>query len=304
MNKKNIYLLAAIGVVLIALIIQLIVRPAPPSDLSKWNAEEVDRIIITNSEGELDFVWNGTEWRIGPEKYLADDTQMTGLLNRMIKSKVLEKVTESENFARYGLNEENMGKITVISGEKTLQTIYVGQENSTGMFSYIRYPEKKGVYLVSRNLREQIDMTLNDYREKDIANIPSETIKGISVTKGAGYTLVKAVNTAGDDSSDEEVWTLASDSSFDLDQQEATRLANAFNSVMAYEFIDSIQGDPVWEVNVTDESGNSVKFDIYAPDENGRYPATASSSEYKFVLSTYKAEAIMKTLDDLKQTAE
>ncbi|MBN1647091.1 MAG: DUF4340 domain-containing protein [Spirochaetales bacterium] len=302
MNRKNLYRLIAIAVVLVVLIIQGLIKPAGPVRLAEWKAGKIDQIRILNGEKEIVFSKqkDGT-WLYGSENFQADVERMNGLINRLDNSKILQKVTDQEDFGRYGLKDEDAGVITVSQAGKEIFRIIVGQEDASTRFSYIRLPEKNGVYLVSRNLREQIDYGPSYYREMDMLKLEAGSIERIRVSVGDDYELVKILEKGNDGEVPQDIWKLHDNDAVSLNQQLVKNLINALEIVQASDYIDEIDTEPVWKIEIWQTDGKKSEIEIFAAGEDGKNPVTSSGSKYKAVLQTYESKALMKKLDELKE---
>ena len=83
-----------------------------------------------------------------------------------------------------------------------------------------------------------------------------------------------------------------------LEPATVDQLVGAFAPLRADAFPEEDpQGSPFATVTLQLRDGTEEELSLWPPDENGQYPARASSYDYPFLLSDWRAERLLLNMD-------
>lgn len=318
MKTRKIVLLCGIAILAIVLVFQLVLDGK--NSIKDITFEETpDTIEITTPSGNVNLVYEGEKWVVGENKYPTDSAMASKIVEALKSIRVLQTVSRSAQDDRYGLGEAEVITVKATKDGKVLRTLSVGKTAVTSSQTYIQLDEGKDVLLVSNDLHDTFDVTVDKLRDKQILSIDdtSTLTKLEAVNRDGSFTLVKQGEPA--------LWTLSSsanvvlDANMSLNAEKAASWASSFASLRASAFADNVNvGNAVGTLMLT-TADKSVKLTVYeivtekpaSSDDENAEPTVEStwycrSSElpYLYQISEYSASNILKKLSDLSSSTE
>ena len=328
-GTRKIVLLALIGVLLAIYILQLVLGGR--NHIQTLSLEETpDAIVIqggADAAGALRLVSRDGQWFAGEQEYPADQDVVSGMLDALGALRLLGTVSGNADgdLERYGLEG---GGITVTASRegKTLRTLFVGRNTSTGSQSYVRVDGASAVYLAAGALHTTFAATLDSVRSKRVYTLDADEVSRVSVVSPEGsFSFTRnAVAAVPQETQDDgtvtvapapqNVWQLSSgDASYadaSPDDAKVSAWVRTLASLSASTWLaDGAQPPSASpEATVTIEAGGkSYRVSVYAAagadgeeaDEVEEYVAASSESPYLFTVQPYVRLRFCKPLGDL-----
>jgi len=297
MKTRKILLLAAIAVLACVYAAQLVFSRSGSIKELKL-ADEPDSISIARVEGEsLTLAKEGERWFIGEKKYPADQAKVDAMLKAFSTIKVLEVVSASGDFDRYGLDEASRLVIAVSKGGKVLRTLCAGKASSASNQSYAYVDGEKDVLLVAGKLRSEFDKTVESLRDRTVWNVKGESVTRVdsdfsrsprdiagSITRRIPFSIEKS----GEGATWQEIAVPGSGASAN-EKLDATRVDAWVDSIVnlrADSFAPEVSAIPsqnLGTLTIT-ASGKAMTLSIVRKEGDTKYLCVSSESPYPFYL--------------------
>ncbi len=199
--KKNIAILAAVVIVLIAVTVFVFMWDGPTQQtdeasrtetikIFECDAEEITRIYVTLPGEQIEFVRKDEEnWQITGLEDAAIKNFSIGMLASDIssisaKSLVTEKADSLDNF---GLANPSHS-IVVTFKDGSTKTLYGGNKTAIGDAYYFKTADNDTVYTIYQSLFDSLFSPVDDYRDTANLFIDIQQVVGVNVKK-QDYTL-------------------------------------------------------------------------------------------------------------------
>lgn len=301
MKLRKTILLSAIGVLLCVYIIQLISSGKSSIKTLSLKSEPTE---YTIASGGSDVVLSkdGDNWIVGEKKYKANQAFSDNIKDAVTNIKVLDTVSHSDDEAvleRYGLDKDKALTVNATdSNGKTVRTITVGKESSTGSQTYIKVDSNKDIYLVSGSLKNTFGKTVDEMRSKEVFNVKADDLTKVSVSvPGSTWSVER--------SGENDAWSLVGQSAT-LDDEKVNAWINTLPILNVQEWRK--ETDPMPRIAGTtatitagDKEITVTVYEIQNEDKT-EYIGTSSETPYSFIMSQYVAGKFCKKLDDLKKS--
>ena len=197
MNKKNIILAAALGVLAVALLaVYLIVsrKPAKQEEnntnyfaIRKIDTEQVDRLTLKTEQFEGLFLLKGDQWIYEEEDIFPVKQASVNMILSVIVSNLnaFEKLNNPSDIADYGLADPT-AVLKVYSGDTCLLELRVGIRVPTQNRYYAMVDGDDSVYVVSDNYYTYLAKSRTDFLESvQLPTIEEWTLlREITITEG------------------------------------------------------------------------------------------------------------------------
>jgi len=321
LKKEYLVLFAVIAVLLIVLVIsggRSKMRYRVPV-LDKLDKDGVTRIEIARSGEPVLLAKNGDNWTIMPQEYKADPVKVSGVLDVIIDLTLTELAAETKDDLRYELDDENKINVKAFAGETLIREFDVGKVSPTYRHTFVRIGEDTRIFHARESFRSTFDVDRAALRDKSVMAFDQNEITQASLTQGElSFHLTKQLlppesQPTDPDSQKEppepaepvEAWVTQEGSK--AKKTELDSILSQLSNLDCDEFIEDKTkedfADPIYTVTLT--GSKEFTLHIFAKDEEAdKYPALSSENPYPFHLSTWKAEGIMKKLDELLEAEE
>jgi len=147
-------------------------------------ADRVTAVKYRNGAEEFRLVRSAPdEWRLTePIRTPADRWEVERMLDAVLNGEKDRVFTEPvDNLAEFGLDRPQIA-LTLMSGSEILApTLAVGHENPLGFLYYARLGDSREVFTVVAPLRQELDKSLFDLRDKSVILFPGEKIDGLRI---------------------------------------------------------------------------------------------------------------------------
>lgn len=313
MTKRKIILLSAIGVLLVAYIIQ-IANGARSAIGEIVCSSEIDSISIDYNGDNVSILKTNDEWRTKANNYLVGEKSAESVLDLVEKLKILDTVSKNVSSAYlelYGLltplkvtatlngkalKVTNTGK-KIAGVKKTLPTILVGKASAVASQTYIMFEGGKEIYLASGNFSTLKDVTESSLRDKKVFAINSnEIFKVRSTSKNEIWTLEKT----GENENTEWKIVNSSTNEKNIDSEKAKTWIQNISECLASEWIEKDVTLPFASEAEISISAATKNITITLYKDGDKFIGTSTETPYKFYMANYEANNFMKKLEDLK----
>ncbi|MCD6561239.1 MAG: DUF4340 domain-containing protein [Deltaproteobacteria bacterium] len=314
-KKENILLVAAV----LALSLYLLVNKTDRSfyDLPKFKAipeKEVSKIRISKKNSIILLKKKDDTWSISPKEYRADSGMVKEMLNIIDNLTMTALVSESKDYIRYNLNDDNKIVVKVWSGDTLKREFEVGKTVSTYKHTFVRLAGDDRIYHARGNFRGIFDKTVEELRDKKVLAFEKADIREIHIKKGEKSIVFirkkgledTAAGKNKEDKNPEQTetkitWQTAGGKRGDKSHLDS--LLAGLSGLHCDKFINNRNKEdftePVYTVLLKGVKEHTLS--IFAKkDENSKdYPAISSGTAYPFILSEWQALRIMKDPSEL-----
>ncbi len=289
-------------------------------DLKSLDQSEITRIEVIQADRSLTLAGEGDVWKIQPQEFLADPVKIQDMLKTIAELRLTDLAAESQDFQRYDLDEDSRITVKAFKADEMLRQFDIGKTPSTYRHTFVRMADDTKVYYAKESFRSRFEIEINDLRDKGVMEFDKNEISEIRITQ-ANETLVfvkKAVpapQEAGETEAegeavtepppeppaDQEAWVTSDGRTGD--KADLDTILSELSDLRCDEFLEEGSPDqdqePVFSVTVKGAKDFTLRIFPKQDTESGSYPALSSESSYPFLLSTYKAERIIKKKKDL-----
>jgi hypothetical protein len=145
---------------------------------------EISELSVTTADGEVTATKTDATWRItAPVDVPADSIAIAALLESVRAAEQQRLVLEeAEDLAPFGLDEP-IATLVLKRAEGDPIKVAVGKDTPVGASVYVRVGESRNVYSAMRPLRDEINKTLFDLRDRTVLNFASGTIQHVEYAR-------------------------------------------------------------------------------------------------------------------------
>lgn len=318
MNKKTLIILGVIAALVAAIVLQKTVKFSSVPSVDQWDGAADEVVIRKGTAPEVKLSKKDGRWIVGEKSYPAEESVVSSLVKKLDELKLIDLVTEKGFYERFDLSDDRAAHVTVKGNGKVLRDILVGKKGGAGDTAYVKFPDKKEVYLANGALSFELGKDVEGFRTKTLLKCPIESMESVSVKlKGQNYTLVRtveAVPPAADKDKTKEPkkpaetsdkWSVAG-SKDEPDQMKVRNFAGEFGNIMANSFVADADlaaktsGSPMCEITIK-SGGKDLVFKVVKAEGKDSYICFSSENPWFAVVNKTKAESVMKTLKDLQK---
>ncbi len=300
MNKIKIVTLTAIILMIGLLVGKRFFTGSDIRQVTEWEAD-ADTIVLEHPGTSVTLVKQGEEWFIDQTEWKASTRKANTIASKMKEMTIYDRITESGNYARYGLDEESATTIRVRGEGETLREVFIGKQSPGVNQAYVRFPEDKAVYLAGSFAPHDFTLSANELRDRNISQIPATAIDSVTINfDNTSYTLVKKAQEEG---SEEEkgpiVWQLESDKGLVLDQQKLSSMIGQLNMLIARGFTteSAVDGAPVYLAIEVAAFDKTISITMYE-SEDDVIVKTSERPDY-FTITKDSVKTLRRTVDEL-----
>ena len=294
MNRQTILgVILLAQLILIALVWGLQSRPgdAPPVFLS-FDASSVDALAIADAESTVTLARADGDWKLrdgspnGSSNGLpADAGKIDGVLQKLSAAAAGWPVATTESaMKRFEVVEElHQRHVLIRAGEETLADIYLGTSPTFGKV-HARHAAGGPVYAITFSNYEA-GTKRSDWLKKSLLQPEAEVQSVTRKSADAQWTLT----------STDSGWTAEG---VELDQDETNRFIDQLRRLNVLDLVDAeLPPEPSARFTVADGAGPH-ELALFALEDD-EYAATSNRFEGTFGISSYIAEQLDVSLDDL-----
>jgi len=318
MNKRAI---ASLGIIVLLVIVLLAVKyrgGSPLPALSPWEGT-AGEILISREGKTLRIYREGDGWKIGDEGYPADREAVANLEKSLNHLVLTDLIAEQPPYGRYDLSPERAVHVKVKSETNILREIQVGKASSTQRHTYVRLGDSPAVYLASGNLAADFRKSIDDLRDRQIANLAADTVQEIDITlKGKTLRLKKrkvekkATEEAPDLKDEEKTkespektvqWYAETAPGLSLDQNRVNQFLAGLTPLKAagYPAVEKKNLKGALCAVMVKTADGSQTLNIYQKNDDNRHLCAWSGSPYVFTMDEWQAKKFMKGVEDFRE---
>ncbi|MBN1833592.1 MAG: DUF4340 domain-containing protein, partial [Deltaproteobacteria bacterium] len=185
MKKEYIILV----IVIIALVLYLSFRESDRTyyelpEFTELASGRISRIELKSSDNELDLIKKDDGWVVGAEEYPADKTKVDDILSLLQDLSVTELVSESASYVRYGISDDKKITVKAWAGTQLEKEFDVGKAANTYGHTFIKLPDDKSVYLAEGDFRRNVELSLDDVRDKQVLIFDKNDMTEVIIQSG------------------------------------------------------------------------------------------------------------------------
>jgi uncharacterized protein YkuJ len=299
MNKRTLYTLGIILFLIAAVAVKNWSCSGVPS-LDGWY-EPADEIIVTGRDLSLNMAKKEGKWFINEKSYTGDSDLIEALERKARDFKLLDLVSDKGYYDRYDLTEDKAVTVFINGKGKVLRKIVIGKAGSTNNHSYIRFDDRKEVYLASGIMKSDFNLSVSDLRDKRIFDLKKEDIKFFRISYGGKnfdfqlFQNKKVTDGKEENSESPERWVCRGYKDLELSDSAVNSILALFSPLNAAEFPENADKEKNGKIVcvVTIPYGDKkFELEIYSSKENDMHYAWTEESEYVFTLGTWQTEKL------------
>jgi len=279
--------------------------PIPVAEISKLRfASAGDTIVMTRKAGN---------WVINDAAYPGDANKIKRVSELVANLKLATLISESKAYQRYELDDAHKIAVQVWQSGKLVREFDVGKTASSHRHTFVKLADDPRIYHAHENLRSQLAGDTDAFRDKRVMSFEKEQIKGVHIQKDdQQLTFKKEIKEAAEEdastqsqqSGHEQEKYHWKDAEGNLaDANKIDRLIKDMSDLKCQRYIDdktkSDLSNPM--VTLTLEGSETYALSLFdKSDEDSDYPAISSQSDYPFLLSGWRADQVVKFMDEIQ----
>jgi len=284
-------------------------------DIPDLSATDLTKIEIRHGDQTVTLTRQDDGWRVSPGDYPVDDRLVNRMIDDLANLTVTALVSESQNYARYDLDDTHQIRVTAYQDGKVVRAFDIGKAADTMRHTHITLAGNPNVYHARGNFRNDFDQTVESLRDKTVLAFKPEAVTEFTIeTADRSFTLQKitapkASQDAAQPETDakgqtapEAAWQLVNGPT--VDNKTVTGFLTDLSGLKCRAYLtDRPKTDfskPTYLIRI--QSGTPSTLEIFAPaDENANeVPARSSLRRDPFTLSDFDLDPIKNFLTDLK----
>jgi len=153
--------------------------------LLAFDADSVEGLTLETGEGLVEITRGEEGWRIAqPYALEADDAAVDSLVRQLGSAQQERMVVEdAEDLAPFGLDPPPVRVALILADGETL-SLQVGGGTPVGYNVYVMRGDERAVYLTPAALKDNLDKSLFDLRDKQILAFEDSEVEGIDIVAG------------------------------------------------------------------------------------------------------------------------
>ncbi len=288
-------------------------------EMAEISKKDITKIEISKKNEPITLIRQDDKWVIGPDAYPADSGKVEKILDIIDDLSLTALVSESENYIRYDLGEDQRIHVRAFKGDALKREFDIGKAAPSFRHTFIRVEKDPKVYHARKNFRSQFEQTVDNLRDKTVLSFDGNEIQEIAIAKGdRSLALSKkqipvevkpdkdSVKPGKDSKKEEksrppETKTIWQDG--DGKTVEDTKINSLLSSLSGLKCKSYLPGkkedlkEPVYTVHLRGIDELSLSIFKKATDESREYPTISSWNSYAFVLEDSKADNIMSVFE-------
>ena len=312
--KKEYIILVA---VIVALSLYLMLRKTDRSlyelpKLAAVKAADISKIEIGTSKGILVLVKKADGWVVGDRQYRAAADKVRSMTDILGKLTLTTLISESKNYQRYGLDEDQKIAVKAWTGDKLSREVDLGKATAPSRHTFVKIAGNHRVYHARQSFRKQFDLTLDDLRDKTVFTAETEKITRITLAKGDVSAVFEKETTKsqsggnkkdGEEASAPEtvVWKNAGGKVAKTNKID--KLLSSLKKLDCKSFIEGKEKadfkDPIYTITLEGTADHVLMIFEKLNKKDRMYPAVSSKNDFAFSLPNWWVKRFMIDPDSL-----
>ncbi|MBW1765741.1 MAG: DUF4340 domain-containing protein [Deltaproteobacteria bacterium] len=303
-----------LAVIILALILYLSLRKQDRThyqlpELPAVAGEELTKIEILKKDSSIVLKKKDGKWHIDPQGYLVNNHNSKNILDIMEKLNLTTLVSESKDYNRYDLVEDRKITVKAWSGDTLRREIEIGKVTSSFRNTFVKVADDFRVYHASKDLRDQFDKSVDEFRDKAILAFKQNEIQEIGIKKGSQSALFTLKQFPIDNSAEKKdekkgektaetttVWENANGE--EMDKAAMDKLLSMLSDLRCREYLyDRTKeelADPICTVTIKGVKEYVLSIFAKEKEDDETYPGISSENDHPFMLIGWQADTIMK----------
>jgi len=282
-------------------------------ELPRVMEEEITKIQISKQDTAIVLNKKDNTWQIVPQGYPADANQVKPMLDVIEKFTLTALVSESKNYDRYHLDNDNKIKVKAWTGDTLRREFEMGRAAATSRHTFVKLSDDHRVYHARGNFRNRFDLTVEKLRDKTVLSFEQGEIQEIHLSKGkqsmvfARKQVPVEVTPSQEEQAnssqapaEETMWQTADGKRGDRSQLD--RMLTALSKLRCEKYLDDRQKedlvDPIYTIQLTGMGKYSLSVFEKTDEDAKNYPATSSENDYPFLLPDWQVNNFMKNPEE------
>lgn len=326
-NIKKEYII--LGVVIVALSLYLIFRNPNKVHYKLPELKPIDTKILTKIEiakpvQTFTLVNNDAQWLIDPQGYPTDSSKISDITDTIGNLTLTALASKSKNYSRYDLDKDKVIKVKAYQKGRVVREFEIGKTTATNNHTFVKLKDDTRVFHAKKSFRRYFDLKSDELRDKVVMKLDKNGISEIEVEKEGKKVLFKKIAKPVEPKIDEgkkekvkkdekqipeketeTIWAM--EDGKEGDKSELDSILSQLSSLNCDEYIEGKNKEdfiePIYTIRLKGQKDYTLFLyeKIKKGNDNGieNYPVVSSESRYPFLLSTYKAERLMKKPEEL-----
>ncbi len=313
MKLKKEYII--LFLIILALVLYLLSRKQDKIEyelpiLNTIQTSEVSKIEILFKGNTLAINRTGDKWTLGSKGYRADKNRVKNILDFLERVIPVTMASDSKNYTRYGLDDDSKIEVSAFSNDSRIRKLDIGYSVSGHDYTFVRLENDHRVYHVKGKARNLFETDLDGLRDKTVLSFDRNSIKSIIMQKDdKTYEItVSSVEPLPSEERNEpeepeNPWrdNQGNEVNEDIPESILSTLTNLKCEKFLYDSQKTGSKKEVLKITLTGEKDYTLTI-FEKADEDDEYSALSLESPDPFILSEWKAEKLINSIDKMEKT--
>ena len=267
-------------------------------DVTKIEIGKTDQTVVLTRKDE--------GWQVSPGDHPVDVSRVDPMLDTLANLKVTALVSETRNYSRYELGENQQIRVTAYQNDKPVRVLQIGKAAETGRHTHIKLSEDPNVYHAQGNFRQDFDQSVESLRDKSVLAFSSDAVTELMIETGERQVTVKKTDVAkppaGSDPSSEDDPQATSDMQWETTDGQVVakdamdKLLGALTRLECRTYLtDKAKDDfenPTYLIRI--KGAETSVLEVFAAEDDSatEWPARSSLREDPFMLADFDIDPV------------
>lgn len=268
---------------------------------------DMTKVEITRNGKTTALAKKDGRWVIEAGEFPVDPQKISDMLAAMEKLSLSARISESKNYERYELGDEQKIGVKVWAVNAVKREMEIGSTASTFRHTHVRLAGDDIVYQAQGNLRAKFDVTEDGLRDKTVIAFDMESVVKLTIRKDGKTVVVsrkegapqagekekekKALPSGGAATEKAEpIWEDGAGKR--ADAADIRRVLTAISGLKCQEFIKGLKKEdlrqPIIEIVINDKTEHRLVVFAKTDKAAKSHPAFSSGSDYPFLLADHQ----------------
>lgn len=317
-KKETIFL----AIIIIGLSIYLFTRQKDRAlyelpQLAEVAEKQINKIEIEQGQQSISLVKKDEKWFIQPQDYPAAGSRVNDMTETLAGLTLTALVSESQDYQRYELSEEQKIAVKAYSGDKLVRELDIGKAAPSFRHTFVKLSGDPRVYHARDNFKSRFDVGVDELRDKQVMAFAVADIGQIKLAGKDGELVLNKVkapledNQGNQDQKDgsetqsavkaEMVWQ--SQDGRKVDEAKLDRMLSTLSALNCESYLDERTkedfSDPLYSIEVSGGQTHTLKIFPKTNADDEAYPAVSSQNDYPFTLPGWRTDSLMPAFEEL-----
>lgn len=274
---------------------------------------DMTKVEITKNGKAISLIKKNGKWVIEAGEFPVDPQKIGDMLAAMEKLSLSARISESKNYERYELGDEQKIGVKVWAGNAVKREMEIGSTASTFRHTHVRLAGDDIVYQAQGNLRAKFDVTEDGLRDKTVLAFDMESVVKLTIRKDGKTVVVSRKEGAAQEGEKEKKTSPSGGAATEkaepiwedgagkrADAANIRRVLTALSGLKYQEFIKGLKKEdlkqPVMEIVINDKTEHHLVVFAKTDKAAKSHPALSSGSDYPFLLADHQLPDLGKFL--------